>query len=68
MSRKEQLIKDVEKLLNTYDSVNSTSINPALLEFMDEETLINIISDLLNQKESSKESDVEWLEQFKREV
>ena len=68
MDRKQQLIQDIQSLLNTYDNVNSTFIDPALLEFMDEPTLINIISDLLSQKEDAKESDVEWLEKFKKEL
>ncbi len=66
-NRKEKLIIDIQELLNSYDNVKSTSINPNLLEFMDEDTLISIIDSLLVQKERSKESDVEWLEQFKKE-
>lgn len=66
-NRKEKLIKDIQELLNSYDSVKSTSINPSLLEFMDEDTLISIIDSLLIQKEESKKSDTEWLEQFKKE-
>ena len=65
MDKKEQLINDIEKLLNVYDGVNPTSINPELLKFMDEETLKQIIGNLLDQKEAEKESDIEWLEQFK---
>ena len=68
MSRKEQLIKDIQNLLNTYDNVNSTSINPNLLEFMDEDTLVSIIESLLTQKEEAKESDIEWLKKFKKEI
>lgn len=64
--KKQQLIKDIQNLLNTYDGINSTSINPDLLEFMDEETLISIIDSLLTQKENAKESDLQWLEQFKK--
>jgi hypothetical protein len=67
MTKKEQLIVDIELLLNSYDNVSKTFINPALLEFMDENTLINIIDNLLSQKEDSKESDLDWLEQFKSE-
>jgi len=67
MQRKEQLIKDIENLLNSYEGINPTSIDPALLEFMDEKTLIDIISSLLDQKEELKETDKEWLEQFKVE-
>lgn len=66
-SRKIQLIEDIQNLLNTYSGVNETSINPALLEFMDEETLISIIDSLLTQKEAAKESDLEWLEKFKKQ-
>lgn len=66
MNRKQQLIKDVQDLLNTYDNVNSTFIDPALLEFMDEATLVSIVDNLLTQKEAAKESDLEWLEKFKK--
>ena len=67
MNRKEKLITDIQNLLNTYDNVNTTSINPALLEFMDEQTLIEIIDNLLTQKEASKEVDTEWLQKFKKQ-
>jgi hypothetical protein len=66
MSRKEELILDIQNLLNNYDDVNSTSINPDLLEFMDEKTLISIIDMLLSQKEQAKDLDVQWLEKFKK--
>ena len=65
MDRKKQLINDIENLLNSYDGIHKTTINPALLEFMDENTLVSIIDSLLTQKENSKESDLEWLEKFK---
>ena len=65
MNNKRILIEDIQNLLNSYEGIPSTSINPALLEFMDEETLKNIIGTLLDQKELSKESDTQWLEQFK---
>ena len=64
MTRKDKLISDIQNLLNNYDDINSTQINPSLLEFMDEETLLSIINDLLTQKENTKESDIEWLQQF----
>ena len=66
--RKNKLIIDIQKLLNTYDGVSETSINPNLLEFMDEETLLSVIDSLLTQKEDAKESDLEWLEKFKKEI
>lgn len=68
MSTKEQLIEDIQNLLNSYDDVHTTSINPDLLQFMDEKTLISIIDSLLDQKEAAKESDLEWLEKFKKTV
>ncbi len=64
-SRKEQLIEDIQNLLNNYEGIRPTFINPDLLEFMDEETLISIIDSLLDQKEDNKEADTEWLEKFK---
>jgi hypothetical protein len=66
MTRKEELILDIQNLLNNYEGINSTSINPDLLEFMDEKTLISIIDTLLTQKEAAKELDIEWLEKFKK--
>lgn len=65
MQRKEQLIADIENLLNSYDGTRPTIINPDLLKFMDEETLVSIIDSLLNQKEQNSKSDLQWLEQFK---
>lgn len=65
MSTKELLIEDIEKLLNSYRGLTPTTINPALLEFMDEATLKSIIGSLLDQKEAEKKADIEWLEQFK---
>lgn len=67
-SRKRKLISDIQQLLNTYDNINATSINPELLEFMDEDTLVSIIDSLLTQKEDAKESDIEWLQKFKKEI
>jgi len=64
-TRKEQLIEDIQNLLNNYQGIRPTFINPDLLEFMDEDTLIQIIDSLLNQKEDNKEADREWLEKFK---
>ena len=65
MQRKEQLIADIENLLNSYDGIRPTTINPDLLKFMDEETLVSIIDSLLSQKEQNSKTDLKWLEQFK---
>jgi hypothetical protein len=65
--RKEQLIKDIERLLNSYEGTSVTHINPDMLAFMDENTLKGIIDSLLRQKEKTVESNHEWLQQFKKE-
>ena len=67
MSTKKQLIEDIQNLLNTHNGIAKTDINPNLLEFMDEPTLLSIIDSLLTQKEDAKESDLEWLQKFKIE-
>ncbi len=67
MSNKEQLILDIQNLLNTHEKVTTTAINPHLLEFMNEDTLKSIIGSLLDQKEASKEDDIVWLSQFKKD-
>lgn len=66
MDRKEELINDIQNLLNSYDHVHKTLINPNILKFMNEKTLLGIIGSLLDQKEDAKESDLEWLETFKK--
>jgi hypothetical protein len=66
VTTKEALIGDIEKLLNSYEGQKPTHINPDLLAFMDEGTLKGIIASLLEQKEHTIESNLEWLEQFKK--
>jgi hypothetical protein len=66
MSSKQELIADIQNLLNSTTSVTQTQINPALLEFMDNETLKSIIGSLLDEIEKSNNCvDLEWLNQFK---
>lgn len=65
-STKEQLISDIENLLNRYDGLRPTHIDPALLQFMDRNTLLSIIDSILRQQEKTNESNIEWLEQFKK--
>jgi len=65
MGTKIQLINDIQKLLNAYADTTTTTINPELLEFMDEITLKSIIHDILNQQEHVNSDNREWLEQFK---
>jgi len=65
-SAKNQLIMDIENILNRYEGIKPTHIDPKLLQFMDEGTLRTIIDSLLRQQEKTNESNVEWLEQFKK--
>ncbi len=66
-NKKKELIVDIQNLLNSYDNENSTKINPDLLEFMDYNTLLQILDSLLTQKENSKKDvDIQWLEKFKK--
>jgi len=67
MDRKKQLIQDIQNLLNNYSGTSQTSINPDLLEFMDENTLVDIIDSLLIQKENNRKTDIEWLKKFKKQ-
>lgn len=64
-STKQQLIDDIQNLLNRYEGLSPTTINPALLEFMDRDTLLSIISSILRQQENTNQDNLEWLEQFK---
>ena len=65
-STKQQLIDDIQNLLNRYEGLPPTTINPALLEFMDRDTLLSIITSLLKQQENTNKDNLEWLEQFKQ--
>ena len=66
MSEKQKLINDIQNLLNSYKGESITTINPHLLEYMDEKDLKKIIEDLLIQKENLMQTNTEWLEQFKK--
>jgi hypothetical protein len=60
-----QLIQDIENLLNGYEGLQKSYINPELLSHLDEASLKEIISDLLMQKENAVSSNLEYLQQFK---
>lgn len=62
---KTALIKDIEQLLNSYEGIAPTRINPELLQFMDEASLKSIIGSLIEQKGKTLENNSEWLQQFK---
>jgi len=61
---KEKLLADIEKLI-AYGR-NEPTINPALLEYLEIEDLINTKSKLLERVGKLSEEDKEWLEQFKK--
>jgi len=61
---KEKLLADIEKLI-AYGRDEPT-INPALLEYLEIEDLINTKTKLLERVGKLSEEDKEWLEQFKK--
>jgi len=60
---KEKLLKDIEKLI-AYGRDEPT-INPALLEYLSVEDLVNTKAKLLERVGTLSEEDKAWLEQFK---
>lgn len=65
MKSTQLLIDDIQNLLNRYNGHTHTQINPNFLEFMDRDTLLEIINSLLKQQENTVEDNIGWLEQFK---
>jgi len=61
---KEKLLADIEKLI-AYGRSEPT-INPALLEYLEVEDLINTKAKLLERVGKLSDEDKEWLEQFKK--
>ena len=60
---KKSLLEDIEKLI-AYGRDEPT-INPALLEFLSIEDLINTKAKLLERVGTLSEEDKDWLKQFK---
>jgi len=61
---KKKLLSDIEKLI-AYGRDEPT-INPALLEYLSVEDLINTKAKLLERVGTLSEDDKAWLEQFKK--
>jgi len=61
---KEELLKDIEKLIS-YGREEPT-INPALLAYLEIDDLISTKKKLLKRVGKLSEEDKEWLEQFKK--
>jgi len=62
---KEELLKEIIDLLNEYGT--PSSINPNVLEFLEETDLIGIKKSLIESKKHHLD-DKEWLQQFKKEL
>jgi len=63
-NEKEILLADIEKLI-AYGRDEST-INPALLEYLSTEDLLNTKAKLLERVGTLSDEDKVWLEQFKK--
>ena len=61
---KEELLADIEKLI-AYGREEST-INPALLAYLEIDDLISTKKKLLERVGKLREEDKEWLQQFKK--
>lgn len=62
---KEELLKEIVSLLNEFGT--PSSINPSVLEFLEESDLIEIKKSLLESKKHHLD-DKEWLEGFKKDL
>ncbi len=62
---KEKLLKEITDLLNEYGT--PSSINPSVLEFLEESDLIEIKKSLIESKKHHLD-DKEWLHQFKGDI
>ena len=65
MQEKEKLIQDIQNLLNTHSGLKDSIISTDMLKFMDKKSLIDIITLLLDKKESMLSDNEEWLNSFK---
>ena len=63
-NEKEILLNEIEKLIS-YGREEPT-INPALLEYLSIDDLINTKAKLLERVGTLSEADKDWLEQFKK--
>jgi len=61
---KEELLADIEALISY--GRDEPTINPALLEYLEIEDLINTKAKLLERVGILSDEDKEWLEQFKK--
>ena len=64
-TKKEELLAEIEKLM-AYGRQEST-IDPALLRYLDEEALLSMIEKLEKRRKNLIEEEREWLRQFRKE-
>lgn len=62
---KETLLADIEKLIS-YGGSEGRTIDPALLAYLEEESLLSIRKKLLERVGTLSEEDKVWLQQFKK--
>jgi hypothetical protein len=67
MDIKEELLKEIEALLS-YKPEKETSINPNYLEYLEVEDLESIKKILINKMGKLSKEDIEWLQQFKKNL
>ena len=63
--RKEELLSEIEKLIS-YGENDSQTIDPSLLDYLDEEALLGIKKNLLEKVGKLSDEDKAWLQQFKK--
>ena len=66
MNKKENILKEIEALM-AYKPEQTSTINPDYLEYFELEELESIRDGLLQKFGRLKETDIEWLQQFKRD-
>ena len=62
---KEEMLSEITTLLNEYGE--GSNINPSVLEFLEENDLFEIKKSLIESKKHHLD-DLEWLQQFKKEL
>jgi len=67
MDIKEELLKEIEALLS-YNPEEQTTINPNYLEYLEVEDLESIKKGLMDKIGKLSDDDIEWLQQFKKEL
>ena len=62
---KEEILSEIEKLMS-YGREDANIMNPALLKYMDKESLLSIRDKLVERVGKLSDKDKEWLQQFKK--